>query len=238
MHVPFMVRVRSTEGAEGVSVANASRLKDAYPIFLNRVAPFCVGKDARRWEDHLWELYRYQSNYKFQGLAFWVCVAAAEIAVLDLLGKLSGKSIGDLLGGVRQREIAVYRASGNRSNRPEEEVEFLKGLVAESGAKAVKFRLGGRMSRNGDSLAGRTEALIPLVRESLGHTMTLYADSNSSYDAANAIRIGRLMECTTTVSSRNRVALINWRRPSGWPTHCRFPWLGANRNSVTGGSDR
>ena len=64
----FLVRVRSKDGGEGVSVANASRLKDAYPIFLNRVAPFCVGKDARRWEDHLWELYRSQSNYKFQGL--------------------------------------------------------------------------------------------------------------------------------------------------------------------------
>ena len=190
----FLVRVRSNGGGEGISVANASRLKDAYPIFLNRVAPFCVGKDARRWEDHLWELYRNQSNYKFQGLAFWVCVAAAEIAVLDLLGKLAGKSIGELLGGVRQREIAVYRASGNRGNRPEEEVEFLKKLVAETGARAVKFRLGGRMSKNADSLPGRTEALIPLVRKSLGDDMTLYADSNSSYDAENAIRIGRLME--------------------------------------------
>ena len=190
----FFVRVRSKDGGEGVSIANASRLREAYPIFLNRVAPFCVGKDARRWEEHLSGLYRYQSNYKFQGLAFWVCVAAAEIAVLDLLGKLAGKPIGDLLGGVRQREIAVYRASGNRGNRPEEEIEFLKKLVAETGARAVKFRLGGRMSKNADSRSGRSEALIPLARKSLGDEMTLYADSNSSYDAENAIRIGRIME--------------------------------------------
>jgi L-alanine-DL-glutamate epimerase-like enolase superfamily enzyme len=50
------------------------------------------------------------------------------------------------------------------------------------------------MSRNADSLPGRTEALIPLVREAFGPDMTLYADSNSSYDAAEAIRVGRLME--------------------------------------------
>ena len=43
-----------------------------------------------------------------------------------------GKSIGDLLGGVRRREIAVYRASGNRGNTPEAEVEYLKKLVAET----------------------------------------------------------------------------------------------------------
>jgi len=190
----FLVRVRTRDGAEGLSVANGSRLAEAYPIFLNRVAPFCVGKDARQWEDHLWELYRYNSNYKFQGLAFWVCVAAAEIAVLDLLGKLAGKSIGELLGGVQRRDIEVYRASGNRGNRPLEEIDFLRKLVAETGARAVKFRLGGRMSKNADSLPGRSESLIPLVRKTLGDEFALYADSNSSYDAKNAIRIGRMME--------------------------------------------
>jgi L-alanine-DL-glutamate epimerase-like enolase superfamily enzyme len=121
-------------------------------------------------------------------------VAAAEFAILDLLGKRTGKSIGDLLGGVRRREIAVYRASGNRGNTPEAEVEYLKRLIAETGAKAVKFRVGGRMSKNADSLPGRTERLIPLVRETFGPEMTLYADSNSSYDARKAIEVGRLME--------------------------------------------
>ena len=190
----FLVRVRTRDGEEGLSVANGSRLAEAYPIFLRRVAPFCIGRDARNWEADLWELYRYSSNYKFQGLAFWVCVAAAEIAVLDLLGKLAGKSIGELLGGVQRRDIPVYRASGNRGNPPEEEVEYLQHLAAETGARAVKFRLGGRMSKNADSLPGRSEALIPLVRDTLGDDFALYADSNSSYDATNAIRIGRLME--------------------------------------------
>jgi len=190
----FLVRVRSTDGAEGIAVPNAMQMVHTYPIFLNRVAPFFAGKDARRLEPLLWELYRHDDNYKYQGLALWVCVAAAEFAVLDLLGKVSGKFVGDLLGGVRRREIAVYRASGNRGNTPEEEVAYLRKIVDESGAKALKFRLGGRMSQNADSLPGRTEALIPLVRQAFGPEMTLYADANSSYDVPNAIRIGRLME--------------------------------------------
>lgn len=190
----FLVRVRSTDGAEGVAIPNSARLIDTYPIFLNHVAPFFVGKDARRLEPLLWELYRYHSNYKLQGLAFWVCVAAAEFAILDLLGKLAGKSIGELIGGVQRREIPVYRASGNRGNRPEEEVEYLGQLVAETGAGAVKFRVGGRMSKNEDSLPGRTETLIPLARKALGDDVALYADSNSSYDARHAIRVGRLMQ--------------------------------------------
>ena len=147
----FLVRVRTTDGAEGIGVPNAMHYVHTYPIFLNRVAPFFVGKDARQFEPLLWELYRHNDNYKYQGLAFWVCVAAAEFAVLDLLGKVAGKSIGDLLGGVQRREIAVYRASGDRGNTLEEEVAYLKQIVAETGGQgALKFRLGGRMSKNAD----------------------------------------------------------------------------------------
>ncbi len=190
----YIVRVRSQDGGEGIAVANSSRLRETYPIFLRRVAPFLQGKDARMIESLLGELYRSGSNYKLQGLAFWVCVAAAEMAILDLLGKASNQSIGEMFGGVVRRDIAVYRASGNRGNKPEEEVEHLKKLAEPIGAKAIKFRLGGRMSNNRDSLPGRSEALIPLVRKAFGEEMTLYADSNSSYDVENSIRIGRLME--------------------------------------------
>ena len=68
----FLVRVRSSDGAESVTVPNNSRLVDVYPLFLKQVAPFFIGKDARDLEPLLWEVYRHQSNYKFQGLAFWV----------------------------------------------------------------------------------------------------------------------------------------------------------------------
>jgi L-alanine-DL-glutamate epimerase-like enolase superfamily enzyme len=190
----FVVRVRTRSGDEGMAVPNAMHFMHTYPIFVNRVAPFFAGKDARGLENLLWELYRHQDNYKYQGLALWVCVAAAEFAILDLLGKLARQPIGELLGGVKRRDIAVYRASGNRGNTPEAEVEYLQKLIAETGAKALKFRLGGRMSKNADSLPGRTERLIPLVRAAFGPEMTLCADANSSYDVANAIRIGRLME--------------------------------------------
>jgi len=190
----FLVRVRSSDGAESITVPNNARLLDVYPLLLRRVVPFFLGKDARDLESLLWDVYRHDSNYRFQGLALWASVATVEMALLDLLGQISGAAIGDLLGGVRRRDIAVYRASGNRGNTPEQEVEYLKRLVAETGAGAIKFRVGGRMSRNADSPPGRSEALVPLVRQAFGEAMTLYADANSSYDASHAIRLGRLME--------------------------------------------
>ncbi|MGH9769826.1 MAG: enolase C-terminal domain-like protein [Blastocatellia bacterium] len=98
-----------------------------------------------------------------------------------------------MFGGVARKEIAVYRASGNRGNSPEEEIEYLKKIVAETGAKAIKFRLGARM-RYDDASTKRDHALIPLVRKTFGDKMTIYADANGSYDIPMSIKIGRIME--------------------------------------------
>ena len=188
------VHVRAKGGAEGIAVANRPRPNYLHPIFNQLIAPFLIGKDARDWERLMWELYRAQSNYKLQGLAFWSPHAWAECAILDLLGRVAGKSIGELLGGVIRKEIAVYVASGRRDSTPEEEVEYLRRLLDETGAKAVKFRVGGRMSRNADAMPGRTEKLIPLARKALGDDIAIHADSNSSYDPPQAIRVGRMLE--------------------------------------------
>jgi L-alanine-DL-glutamate epimerase-like enolase superfamily enzyme len=190
----YLLRTRSTRGVEAVTVPNPSRMAETYPIFLKHILPVFVKKDARRLEALLWEVYRHNSNYKLQGIALWAGVAAMEMALLELMGLTAKRSVAAFFGGAMRRDIPVYYASGRRGNRPEDEVAYLKKLVAGSGVKALKFRLGGRMSRNADSLPGRTEALIPLVRKAFGDGMTLYADANSSYDAREAIRIGRLME--------------------------------------------
>ena len=190
----FLLRARSTDGVEAMTVPNPARMKDTYPIFLNNVAPMFRKRDARTLEAMLWEVYRHNSNYKFQGLALWTNVAAIEMLLLELLCQTAGRPLADLFGGALRRDISVYYASGNRGNTPEDEIQYLHNLVDQSGARAIKFRLGGRMSRNADSLPGRTEALIPLVRKEFGDDMTLYADSNSSYDVPNAVRVGRIMQ--------------------------------------------
>ncbi|UCG46402.1 MAG: mandelate racemase/muconate lactonizing enzyme family protein [Phycisphaerales bacterium] len=189
----FFVRVRSKDGAEGVAVTN-SRAEYLHPIFNRLVKPYFIGKDARDLEKHLFEVYRYRSNYKLQGLALWCPVAWVEFAVLDMIGRIAGRPIGHLLGGVVRREVPFYVASGRRDTTAEQETEYLAGLIRETGARAVKFRVGGRMSRNADSIPGRTEALIPLARKKLGDEVAIHADANSSYDPPKAIEVGRMLE--------------------------------------------
>ncbi len=187
------VRTRSADGAEGIALTNG-RAGYLYPMLQQLVIPYFVGKDARQLEALLDGVYVYNSNYKLSGVAFWCCVAWVEFSILDLLGKIARKPIGDLFGGIIRREVPIYVASGNRDTTPEQEVAILVKGIEKTGAKAVKFKVGGRMSNNADSMPGRTEGMIRLVRKTLGDRVTIYADANGSYDAPKAIEIGKMLQ--------------------------------------------
>ena len=189
----FLVRVRSQDGATGLAVGHPEVLDTTWPILTRRIAPFFINKDARDLEALVDGVYLASSNYKWQGLPFWVPVASVEFAVLDLLGKAANKPLGELFGSVARRDVAVYRASGNRGNTPEQEIAYLQRLVGETGAKAIKFRLGARM-RYDEASMRRDLALVPLTRRTFGDAMTIYADANGSYDIPTSLRIGRVMQ--------------------------------------------
>ncbi|MEM9326672.1 MAG: mandelate racemase/muconate lactonizing enzyme family protein [Bacteroidota bacterium] len=190
----FICRVRSTNGAEGLSVGNNAQLQSVWPIFFTRLQPFFIGKDVRNLEALYEELYVYRSNYKLQNLSLWVPWATIEFAVLDMLGRIAGLPMRELIGTLYHEEIDVYQANNFRGQSAEESIDKIKEHVAASQAKAVKFKVGGRMSKNKDYPAGRTEQLIPMVRDAFGDEMTIYADSNGSYDVVQAVRVGKIME--------------------------------------------
>lgn len=187
----YFVRVRSVDGAEGIAVAHANA-KFFYTIFNRLVRGTFVGRDARDLDAIIDSARR--NKYKMSGLILFSCIAWCEFAVLDMLGKIAGKSTGELIGEILQKEVKMYSASGNRGNTPEEEIKVLKAKLKESGTKAVKLKVGGRMSNNADSRPGRTEGLIKIVRKELGDDVTIWADANGSYDARKGIEIGKMLE--------------------------------------------
>ncbi|MBZ5624156.1 MAG: mandelate racemase/muconate lactonizing enzyme family protein [Acidobacteriia bacterium] len=186
----YFVRTRSTDGAEGV--VQTKDMEDFIPILLRRVIPHFLGKDARDLENLVDEVY--VANYKMAGQAFWCPVAYVEQSLFDLMGKTAHKSAGELMGGVLRKEIPVYLSGSGRDTTAEEEVDVYVRGVEATGAKAVKFKIGGRMSENRDASSGRTEKLLELAQKRLGGKVTLMADANGSYTAAKAIEIGRRLE--------------------------------------------
>jgi L-alanine-DL-glutamate epimerase-like enolase superfamily enzyme len=191
--VGHFVRSRSIDGAEGVALCS-ERVGYLIPILTDRVAPYFVGKDARELERLIDGVYVHESNYKLAGMPFWICVAWVELSLLDLLGKIAEKSAGALLGPVLRTEIPVYLSSLRRDTTPEREVEWIAPRLEATGARAVKIKVGGRMSRNADAAPGRTEKLVALARDTFGPDVALMADANGSYDAARGIEVGRRLQ--------------------------------------------
>jgi L-alanine-DL-glutamate epimerase-like enolase superfamily enzyme len=190
----WLCRVRSKDGAEGLSISNAQQMETLYPIFVQRVAPFFIGQDARDLERLLDLAMVFQSNYKASGLAVFVPLATLEFAILDMFGKMSKRPIGLLISDkIYNPKIAVYQANGERYITPELTIEHLQRDVAISKAKAIKFKLGGRMSHV-ETPPDRSARLIPMVRKTFGDSMVISADSNGSYGVDEAIRIGKIMQ--------------------------------------------
>jgi L-alanine-DL-glutamate epimerase-like enolase superfamily enzyme len=140
------------------------------------------------------EIFISDLNYKIQGIAWWCCIAWTESAILDMCGKCFGVNITKFFGERLREEVELYVASGNRHTTPEEEIEILQGLVEVTGVQAIKFKIGGRMSRNEDSLKGRTEGILYLARKHFGESMVIHADGNGSFDSVKGIEIGRIVE--------------------------------------------
>src|ERR1700721_2362238 len=143
----FFLRPRSTEGAEGLILTKD--MEDFIPILHRRVIPSFLNKDARDIETLVDDVYI--ANYKLSGQAFWCPVAYVEQSLIDLLGKTVHKSAAELMGGILRKDIPVYLSGSGRDTTAEEEVDVYVRGVGETGAKAVKFKIGGRMSANKDT---------------------------------------------------------------------------------------
>ena len=193
----FLCRVRSTDGAEGISVGHGT-MNTLYPIFVNTLQPFFIDKDARDLDLLLEKAYIYNLNFRLSGMALGIPLATIEFAILDMLGRIANKSIGQLIGEIHNPRVAVYQATEYREKSVAESLELIKRDVAEYNAHALKIKVGGLMFMTKDIHAvgpeGRTETMIPLIRETFGDKMALYADANGFYSVDEAIRVGKLLE--------------------------------------------
>ncbi len=189
----YFVRVRSKDGDIGIVKGN-EKIKITSDLIKKLIIPVFLRKDARNIELLVEDMFYNSSAYKFTGLPLWNGVGHVELAIFDLLGQVAKKPVYELFGGAVRTEIPVYMSSTRRDTTAETEIEWVSKRVYETGAKAAKMKIGGRMSRNADAYPGRTENLVKLARRTFGDDFILYMDSNGSYDVPKAIEVGRFLQ--------------------------------------------
>ena len=193
----YLCRVRSEDGAEGISVAHPD-MSILFPVFLRRVRSFFIRQDARELDLLMEKVFVYNLNYRIDGYTIGIPLATIEFAILDMLGKIANKPVAELIGKIHNPEIGLYMATEFRELPLEEHFARIKDEVARYDVNALKIKVGFMWGGNRDihykGIPGKSEKLIPMIREHYGDDMALYADANGYYDVDDAIRIGRILE--------------------------------------------
>ncbi|MEX2427826.1 MAG: mandelate racemase/muconate lactonizing enzyme family protein [Bacteroidales bacterium] len=193
----YLCRVRSEDGAEGISVGH-NDMRYLEPIFLHKLQPFFIGQDARELDLIVEKVFDYRFNFRYGGIALGIPLATIEFAILDMMGKIAGIPMGQLVGDLHNKKVGIYVATEFRELPLEEHFEKIKETVAAYDVKAIKMKVGylfaGSRNIHEPGLPGKSEKLVPMIREHYGSDWSLYADSNGYYDVEGAIRIGRILE--------------------------------------------
>jgi len=193
----FICRVRSTDGAEGISIGHPWMSKVGYPLFFNCLTKHFIGNDARNLDSMMHNAVIL--NPRYQGNPLCVQLATIEFAILDMLGVLVNKPMGQIIGDLHHPEVEIYlgtRINELRKMEPEVSLALMKQDQIETAAKAIKLRagVGNYTASNLDNAPGRTEKLIKMAREVFGDDMILMMDGNGTYDVKEAIRLGKMLE--------------------------------------------
>jgi len=106
------LRITTTDGVVGLGDATLNGRELAVASYLrDHLAPVLIGRDADRIED-TWQ-YLYRGAYWRRGPVTMAAIAAVDMALWDIKGRIAGLPLYQLLGGASRDSVMVYgHASG------------------------------------------------------------------------------------------------------------------------------
>ena len=160
-------------------------------LWQTLILPFWVGRDARDLAGNLETFARAEFAHEWASAPFWMALAGVELAIWDLLGQVSGRSVAAFLCDKPRAKLPVYLASARRETA-RAEIEALAQAVEISAARAVEIGIGGRSGWD-EKIEARDRELLQLARETWGEKTVIYADASGSFEADAAIEVGALL---------------------------------------------
>ncbi len=189
------VRVHASEGLTGIGEASPMQGGAAsLGIIARDIAPALVGADPL---DHavlqdrlLHKLVKLGPEGALSG-----ALAAIDIALWDLKGKLLGQPVYKLLGGAWRTSLPFYASIGRNGARERNVDEVCR--VVEQRLKdrpaAIKIRFDNDRTLPDLDIKGDI-AKARAVRRLVGDDFPLAFDANNGYSVGGAIRVGRALE--------------------------------------------
>ena len=185
------VRATAEDGAYGWGQVAPYNADITAQIVHRQVAPHALGMDCFDINSML-EMVR-DREHKFPGSYLRRAMGGVDTALWDMLGRVEDMPVCELIGGT-PGTVRAYASSMKRDITPQNEAYRFKQLRDQYGFDAFKFRIGAEVGRNRDEWPGRTEAIIPMIREALGDGVALLVDANSCYTPERAIEVGGILQ--------------------------------------------
>ena len=170
-HEWLICEVETNDGHIGIgNAALAPQLvKNTIDTYLK---PLVIGEDPFDYS-YIWEkMYRKTLNWGRRGLGM-VAISAIDIAIWDVLGKITNKPVFKLLGGRTKEKIPVYASKlyAQPLKQLQEEAEKYKN----EGFKMFKSRMGWG-PKDGSEGMKKNLQLLEAVREVIGEDTDLMVD--------------------------------------------------------------
>lgn len=188
------VRIETEDGTVGWGEASPMQGGLAsLGIIARDMVPFLIGKDPLDHAVLLDTLMHRCIKLGPEG-ATTAALAALDIALWDLKGKLLGQPVHKLLGGAWRQEFTCYASIGGNAARTVDQVvaEVARRVKTDQPA-AVKIRWDGDRTKLDVDIPGDI-AKARAVREFLGPDAVIGFDANNGYSVGGAIRMGRALE--------------------------------------------
>jgi len=178
----LVVEVRTASGVTGYGEGLARFAPHAYAALVrDALVPRILGQDALAIGANWGRMRRALSGRAGGMLA--EAIAAVDIALWDIAGKVAGMPLWRLLGGEGRRAVPVYAASVNWAEDAAADAA-IDDFTAR-GFDRIKIKIGGPV----DAAIRR----IARVRRRAGDAVTLYADANWAYRPDAAAEVGRAL---------------------------------------------
>src|SRR6516165_4677877 len=187
------VRVHCDDGSSGIG--DASPMQGGLAslgILKHHLAPALIGKDPL---DHAVLLDTLLHTFIKLGPegALTGALAALDIALWDLKGKLFKQPIYKLLGGAWRTALPFYASIGGNGERSVDEVLRVVEARLKDKPTAIKIRFDNDRTKPDIDIPGDI-AKARAVRRLVGDDFPLAFDANNGFTSGGAIRVGRVLE--------------------------------------------
>ena len=183
-HEWLICEVETTDGLIGIGNAALAPqiVKKTSDIYLKNLV---IGEDPFDYA-YLWEkMYRRTHAWGRKGLGI-TAISAIDIAIWDLIGKITKKPVFKLLGGITKEKIPV--CASKLYSQPIKELKKEADSYVQQGFNMFKMRLGWGPKDGAEGVKKNLE-LVEAVREVIGYNTDLMLECYMGWNLDYAKRI-------------------------------------------------